>query len=155
MNIRPATKDDITTIWQLTREIAEYEKALEHFKVTEDYFLKNLFGDRPLFECYLIEDADETVGMGEIFITPHTYQGGYTLNLQDFIIREKYRGKGYGEKFMKFIARLALDRECSRINWSVIDWNEPAIKFYEKIGAIRPRNINLRLTEEVLRKIAE
>lgn len=135
MNIRLATKDDLQIVMQLTKELATYEKEGDTFHADEKFFLDNILCNNSKAECYLIEDdKDGVVGMGEIFITLSTYTSTYKLNLQDFYIRESYRGKGYGKDFMRFLASEAKKRGCTRICWTVYTWNDLARGLYNHVG---------------------
>ena len=153
MNIRPASKNDVAAIYELTRELAAYENAIDHFKATPEYFLNAFFGEHASTECYLIEDQHNIVGMGQVFITLGTYRGGYNLNLQDFVIRKEYRSQGYGKKFMQFIAKLAKDRDCTNIKWSVVAWNESAISFYRSLAKTVPADINFVMSPQHIEKL--
>lgn len=135
MKIRRATKDDVKIVFQMTKELAAYEKDSEHFKADENFFLQNVLGKNSKLECYLIEDDQAgVVGMGEIYVMPSTYDGAWKMNLQDFYIREAYRGKGYGKAFLKFLAQEALARGCIKIGWTVYSWNALARTLYDKVG---------------------
>ena len=154
MKIRLATIDDVSTVWALTRDMAEYEQALDSYTVTEEFFRNVLSNKTSPVEWYLIEENGDVIGMGQIFTKLNTYAGRYAFNLEDFIIKEKFRGKGYGKKFLEFLAKLAHDRGHARIDWAVMTSNDAAMAFYKKFGAVDLHQTNFRMTEALIKILA-
>jgi GNAT superfamily N-acetyltransferase len=148
MKIRKAKKTEVATVWKLTRELAEYENDLHVCKVTKDMIAKMFFGKKACGECYFVEDQGTIVGMGKLLTLMNTYSGIPYFFLRDFMVREKYRGKGYGQHFMGFAVKLARQRGYSGIEWNVYGWNESAIAFYKKTGARMPNSIRFRIDAE-------
>lgn len=142
MNIRRATKSDVDIVFEMTKQLAIYEKEIDNFTANKQFFLEHVLCDKPKHECYLIEnDQNNIVGMGSVCLMLGTYTASFKLNLLDFYVQEEHRGKGYGIGFFKFLAQEAKTRNCSVIFWGVYDWNELARKLYEKVG--KPHNDTL------------
>lgn len=134
--IRPATPDDCETIVSHIRELAVYEK-LEHEAVaTPDQFRRHLFGPRPVCEAIMAEWAGEPAGFALFFTNFSTFMGKPGLYLEDLYVREAFRRRGIGKALITTLARLAVDRNYGRFEWSVLDWNAPAISFYRSLGAV-------------------
>jgi len=132
--IRPATVDDVPVILAFIRELAEYER-LSHDVVADEAQLRaTLFGARPAAEVLVAEDP-ELVGFALFFTSYSTFLGKPGLYLEDLFVRPEFRGKGLGLALMKRLAQIAVERGCGRFEWSVLDWNEPAIGFYKSLGA--------------------
>jgi GNAT superfamily N-acetyltransferase len=134
-HIRPATERDCGTIISLIRELAEYERLLDQVEGTEADVRLSLFGPRPRAEVLLAERGPETVGFALFFHNYSTFQCRHGLYLEDLYVRPSFRGRGYGRMLLTELARLAVERECGRLEWAVLGWNEPAIRFYEAVGA--------------------
>jgi GNAT superfamily N-acetyltransferase len=133
--IRTATVDDMPTIVRLIRALAEYER-LAHAVVLDEAQLKlHLFGPRPFAEVLLAEDENGVVGYALFFHNFSTFAGKPTLFLEDLFVEPAHRGKGHGKALLVALAQLALARGCTRLEWSVLDWNKPAIGFYRALGA--------------------
>lgn len=137
--IRPATPPDIPVILQLVRELAEYERAPEQAVATPEDMADALFGDthgrRPLTECLLGEVDGRACGLALYFLNFSSWTGRPGLYLEDLFVRPENRGAGLGKALLRHLARIAVDRGCARMEWFVINWNTPAIRFYESIGA--------------------
>jgi GNAT superfamily N-acetyltransferase len=136
LNIRTATIDDVPLILQFIRELADYEK-LSHLVVADEPLLrKTLFGERAQVEVLIAEEGAQPAGFALFFHNFSTFLGRPGLYLEDLFIRPAFRGKGYGRAMMIHLARLAVARGCGRFEWWVLDWNEPAIRFYRSLGAV-------------------
>jgi GNAT superfamily N-acetyltransferase len=134
-SIRPAEPADVTHIHSMIVELAVFEK-LEHMVVaTEELLHEGLFGDRPACEAIVGEENGEVVAFALFFHNFSTFLTKKGLYLEDLYVRQSHRGKGYGTQLLSTLARLAVERNCGRFEWSVLDWNEPAIGFYRTMGA--------------------
>ena len=136
LSIRPATVDDVPLIAQLIRELAEYERLADAAVATEDGLREQLFGERPAAEVLVAEADGEPVGFALFFHTFSTFRGQRGLYLEDLFVRPAFRGSGLGRHLMASLARIAVQRDCGRFEWSVLDWNAPAIGFYRTLGAV-------------------
>jgi GNAT superfamily N-acetyltransferase len=135
IGIRPATPDDVPLIFHLIRELAEYEKLSHEATVTEEQLRSTLFGARPAAEV-VIASADEVpVGFAVFFANYSTFLGLPGLYLEDLFVRPEARGRGVGRALVEYLARLTVDRGWGRLEWRVLDWNEPSIAFYKRLGA--------------------
>ena len=133
--IRKANSDDVKDILRLLIELAVYEKEPDAVKVTEQELIRDGFGENPKYQCILAEIDNTIVGLA--FFTPrYSTWVGDTLHLEDLIVTEKMRGKGIGTVLYKSFLEEAKRRDVNRVEWSVLDWNKPAIDFYKKTGAI-------------------
>ena len=153
-HIVPATESDVPLILSLIRELADYEKLLREVTATEETLRESLFGARPAAEALLGYEGDTPVGYAIFFHNFSTFLGQRGLYLEDLYVRPPARGRGYGLAFLRYLAQLAIERNCGRMEWSVLDWNEPAIGFYKSLGAA-PMNewTVFRLTGEALRGV--
>jgi len=134
--IRPATANDVPQILQFICELAEYEKLSDQVTATEQLLHQNLFGPRPVAEC-LIAELDQTpVAFALYFHNFSTFIGRPGIYLEDLFVHPAARGKGIGRALLTHLAKIAVERNCGRLEWSVLDWNEPAIGFYKKLGAV-------------------
>lgn len=154
--IRPATVDDVPLIAQLIRELAEYERAPEEAVATEAQLRDVLFGSAPAARVLLAFAEDTPAGFAVYFFNFSTWLGRPGLYLEDLFVRPEMRGRGYGRALLEALARIAHERGCGRMEWAVLDWNEPAINFYKKLGA-RPMDewTVFRLTRDGIAKLAE
>ena len=134
VHIRKAIKSDARSILFLIRELAIFEKEPESVILTEDQIERDGFGDRPLFECFVSEVADQVVGMALYYPRYSTWKGP-TFHLEDLIVTEPMKGKGIGTQLYNAFLEHAYDTGVKRVEWAVLDWNLPAIKFYQKSGA--------------------
>lgn len=133
--IRQATEADVPLILQFIRGLAEYER-LAHECVADEATLKNsLFGERKVAEVVIGSDNDRPVCFALFFHNFSTFLGRPGIYLEDLFVNPDQRGKGFGKAMLAYLAKLAVERECGRLEWSVLDWNEPAIKFYKSLGA--------------------
>ncbi len=134
--IRPATKDDASLILSLIKGLAEYEKLTHEVVATEELLRETLFGDCPVAEVILGHFDGEPVGFALFFHNYSTFLGRPGIYLEDLFVKPEMRRKGFGRIMLSYVARLAKERRCGRLEWSVLDWNEPALKFYKSIGAV-------------------
>ena len=154
--IRPATLDDVPTILSLIRDLAQYERAPNEVVATEEGLREVLFGARPAAEVVLALEDKMPVGFAVFFYNFSTWLGRAGLYLEDLFVRPDARGKGYGRALLVHLARVAQERGCGRMEWAVLDWNDPAIQFYRKLGA-KPMDAwtVFRLTHDGIAKLAE
>ncbi len=155
MTIRNATPEDITTIAELIQELAAYEKLSHEVAFTEAQLKNNLFGSTPRAEVVLAEDEGRVVGFALFFHNFSTFLGKPGIYLEDLYVRPSFRRKGYGRLMLAHLAKLALERDCGRLEWSVLNWNELAINVYRALGA-KPMDewTVYRLTGDALAKLA-
>jgi GNAT superfamily N-acetyltransferase len=132
--IRTATPDDTPHICALIRALAEYEKLPALFD--ESRLRDHLFGSPRYADVLIAEDSGEVVGFALFFHNYSTFRGEPGIYLEDLFVKPEYRGKGHGRDLLAALARLALERGCGRLEWSVLNWNEPAIRFYQSLGAV-------------------
>lgn len=153
--LRPATVADIPLILDLVRGLAEYEK-LEHEAVaTAAQIEQHLFGPRPAAEVVIAEVDGQPAGFALFFVSFSTFLGQPGLYLEDLFVRPEFRGAGVGKRLMVHLARLAVERGYGRFEWSVLDWNEPAIRFYRSLGAVGMDEWTAqRVSGEALRALA-
>ncbi|GAA4390147.1 GNAT family N-acetyltransferase [Actinomadura sp. NPDC048032] len=153
--IRYATAGDVPEILRLVRELAEYERARHEVKATEDQLRDRLFGDDPKVFAHVAEHDGRVVGFAVWFLSFSTWNGTHGIYLEDLYVEPEYRGHGYGKALLTELARVADDRGYGRVEWSVLDWNEPAIGFYKALGA-RPQDewTVYRLTGDALTRAA-
>lgn len=152
--IRAATADDVPAIHAMIRELAEYEKALEEARATEEQLREALFGEWPAaFAHMAVDDATgEPVGFALWFLNFSTWRGVHGIYLEDLYVRPERRGGGHGKALLTELARICVERGYERLEWSVLDWNAPSIAFYEALGA-RPQDgwTVYRLTDGALK----
>jgi GNAT superfamily N-acetyltransferase len=153
--IRPTTAHDVPTILMLIRDLAEYERAPNAVVATEDGLRDVLFGSKPAAEVLLASEADNPIGYAVYFFNFSSWLGRPGLYLEDLFIRPEKRGKGYGRALLGRLAQIAKARGCGRMEWAVLDWNDPAIQFYRRLGA-EPMDewTVFRLTEDGIAKLA-
>ncbi|HKP05141.1 MAG TPA: GNAT family N-acetyltransferase [Chthoniobacterales bacterium] len=133
--IRTTTDADLPIILSLIRELAEYEREPDAVVATEAGLREVLFGAKPSAEVLLALEEQEPVGFAVYFHNFSTWLGRPGLYLEDLFVRPEKRGKGYGRALLERLAQVAKERGCGRMEWAVLDWNEPAIQFYRKLGA--------------------
>src|SRR5918995_1287182 len=136
IRIKPATPADAPIILQLIRELAEYERLLHEVQATEEQVREQLFGPRPAAEVVIARIDDEVAGFALYFHNFSTFLAKPGIYLEDLYVRQKFRGQGYGEALLRHLAGLALERNCGRLEWSVLDWNHRAVDFYKSRGAV-------------------
>jgi GNAT superfamily N-acetyltransferase len=154
--IRPVQREDLPALHRLVHALAVYEK-LEHLVVsTPADFERELFGPDARIECVLAEVAGEPVGFALWFHNFSTFLGRRGLYLEDLFVIPEQRGRGYGKALLRHLAQIAVERDCGRFEWSVLDWNAPSIAFYEAMGAtVLPDWRIVRMTGDTLRSFGE
>ena len=135
LSFRAATADDVPLIRQLIAELADYERLADAMVATDDGLRAQLFGPDPAAEVLIGEVDGEPAGFALFFHNFSTFLGKRGLYLEDLFVRPAFRGHGLGRHLMASLARIAVQRDCGRFEWSVLDWNELAIGFYRRIGA--------------------
>jgi GNAT superfamily N-acetyltransferase len=155
VTIRSAREDEVPLILQFVRELAEYEHLLHEVVATEDKLRKDLFGPRPYAEVVFACLDGEPLGFALFFHNYSTFLGQPGIYLEDLFVRPTVRGKGLGQALLRWLAAEALRRNCGRLEWSVLNWNEPSIQFYKRLGAKAMDEWGIyRLTGESLRNVA-
>jgi GNAT superfamily N-acetyltransferase len=156
LEIRTTTETDVPVILGLIRDLATYEREPDAVVATEEGLREVLFGAKPSAEVLLALENAEPVGFAVYFYNFSTWLGRPGLYLEDLFVRPEKRGKGYGRALLERLAQIARERGCGRMEWAVLDWNDPAIQFYRKLGA-EPMNewTVFRLTEEGISKLAD
>ena len=155
LNIRPATPDDISTILDFIRALAEYEREPQAAVATADDLLRDGFGPSPKYWCVIAEWNGQPAGFAFYFYNYSTWQGRPGLYLEDLFVYPQFRGKGIGKALLLHLAKIAVDENCGRFQWQVLDWNKPAIDFYESLGAaVMKEWLTMRVEGEALQKLA-
>jgi GNAT superfamily N-acetyltransferase len=156
MRIRFAGPGDLDVIIELIRALAEYEREPEAVRLEREALGRHLFGPRPYAEVLLAEDAGGVQGFALFFHNFSTWEGRPGIYLEDLFVRPEARGRGYGRALLARLAALAVERGCARLEWAVLDWNEPAIGFYRALGAEALEEwTTYRLTGEALARLAD
>ena len=154
--IRPATAADISVILELIRALATYERAPKEVTASEEVLKETLFGEKPAAEVLLLFENEIAAGFAVFFHNFSTWLGRPGLYLEDLFVRPEHRGKGYGRALLVELAKIARARNCGRLEWAVLDWNEPAIQFYRKLGAKSMDEWTVfRLTRDGIAQLAE
>lgn len=155
LTIRPATEEDAELILHLVRELAIYEKAEHEVLATPAHVRNTLFCANPKVFGLICLDGDTPVGFAVYFFNYSTWQGQHGLYLEDLYVSPDARGKGAGKALLSHLARIAVDKDCGRFEWSVLDWNTPSIAFYDSLGA-KPQTewIRYRMTGNALQQLA-
>jgi GNAT superfamily N-acetyltransferase len=149
IKIRKAELKDVTTILNLIKELAEYEKLLDKVTATEDKLMNTIFGKDKFVEVWLAEINDESAGQVFFFRNYSTFLAKPGFYIEDIYVRPQFRGKGVGKKLLNKVIELAKEKNYGRVEWCVLNWNEPAIEFYKNIGAVSMDDwTTFRLTEE-------
>src|SRR4051794_37510554 len=153
--IRPATSNDAATILDLIRALAIYEREPDAVSATEADILRDGFGAAPKFHCVIAEWEGLPAGFAFWFYNYSTWQGRPGLYLEDLFVKPEFRGKGIGKALLLHLAKAAVEENCGRFEWSVLDWNTPAREFYEALGAKCLKEwLIMRVEGEALRKLA-
>ena len=153
--IRPATEDDVPIILSLIRELAEYERLSHEVFATEGLLRESLFGERRGAEVLIACCKGAPAGFALFFHSFSTFLGRSGIYLEDLYVKPEFRGRGIGRALLTHLARLAKERGCGRLEWAVLDWNEPAIKLYKSIGAVPMDEWTVyRVTGEALETLA-
>jgi len=155
IEIRKATIDDASLILNFITELAIYEKAEHEVKTTVSDIQESLFGPNFNTNAIICNIDDKPIGFAVYFFNYSTWLGKHGLYLEDLYVSSESRGSGAGKAILKYLAQVAISNNCGRFEWNVLDWNEPAIQFYQSIGA-KPQNewIGYRLTGESLEDFA-
>lgn len=149
LKIRPASEEDVSLILSLIKELAEYEKLSDEVTASEDSLRQSLFGPVKYAEVIIAEYNGETAGQALYFHNFSTFVGRPGVYLEDLYVRPAFRGKGIGKALLDEVIRIAKERNCGRVEWVVLDWNSPAIEFYQKMGAEQMKQWYIfRLTED-------
>lgn len=153
--VRRATREDAGLVLAFIRELAEYERLPHEVVATEDELERTLFGERPYAEVLLAFDGGAAAGFALFFHNYSTFLGRPGIYLEDLYVRPAHRGGGIGRALLARVARTAVDRGCGRLEWWVLDWNRPAIDFYERLGATAMDEWTVyRLTGQALADVA-
>ena len=153
--IREARESDVPLILQFIRDLAEYEKLAHAVVATEKQLPATLFGSAPFAEVLIAEEDNTPVGFALFFHNYSTFLAQPGIYLEDLFVKTEYRGRGYGKALLARLAQIARDRDCGRVDWAVLDWNEPSIAFYKSLGAQSMDEWHtFRLTGEALEKLA-
>ncbi len=156
IEIKQATKNDVPVILRFIKRLAEYEKLSYQVTATEQKLEKSLFSEKPDAEVLLAYLKNEPVAIAIFFHNYSTFLAQKGLYLEDLFVLEEYRNKGIGKKLLQYLAQIAVQRNCGRFEWSVLDWNAPAINFYKSIGAkIKPEWLTTQLTGKALSDFAK
>ena len=153
--IAAATDADVPLILRLIRALAEYEKLSHEVVATEDGLRRALFGARPVAEAVIARFGGEPVGFALFFHNFSTFLGAPGIYLEDLFVEERRRGRGFGKALLSHVAAIAVERGCGRFEWAVLDWNEPALRFYRSLGAeAKSEWVIHRVTGAALAKLA-
>jgi GNAT superfamily N-acetyltransferase len=156
LNIRPALKSDVPLILQFIRELAEYEREPQAAVATAADLLRDGWGPEPKFHCLIAEWNGAPAGFGFYFYNYSTWQGRPGLYVEDVFVRPDFRRRGIGKAIFIHLAQIAVRENCGRFQWQVLDWNKPAIDFYESLGAkVMSEWLTMRIEGEALKKLAE
>ncbi|HYR40685.1 MAG TPA: GNAT family N-acetyltransferase [Methylomirabilota bacterium] len=155
LSIRRGTRRDVPTIVALIRGLAEYERLVHEVEITPAQARRHGFGRRPYFETLICRRGRRPVGFALYFFTYSTFLGRPSLYLEDLFVLPDERGRGAGRALLRALGKVAMARGCGRMEWTVLDWNAPAIRFYRRIGArLHKEWIHTRLTGAPLRRLA-
>lgn len=155
-NIRPATIDDVPLILQFIKDLAEYEKLSDMVVATEELLLETLFGERTVAEVVIGYEGKQPAAFALFFHNYSTFLGRPGIYLEDLFVKPEFRRNGYGKRMLSHLAAIAVERNCGRLEWSVLDWNQPAIDFYTSLGAMPMSEwTTFRLTGNALSELAD
>lgn len=156
LTIRPATREDVPQLLELIRGLASYEKKRHKAVVTENDLLRDGFGPHPKFRALLAEWEGKPAGYASFFYFYSTFAGRSALFLEDLFVPDELRGKGIGKTLLIAVCKLAIEEGCFALRWEVLDWNRPAIEFYEKLGAtfLNERKV-VTFDAEALKRVVE
>ena len=153
--VRAATKADVPVILAFIKKLADYERLSHEVVATEKILNETLFGRRRTAELAIGFYKKEPVGFVLFFHNYSTFLGQPGIYIEDLYVEEAFRRRGFGRALLTYVAQLAQERRCGRLEWSVLDWNEPAINFYQKLGAVPMKEwTTFRLTGDSLKKLA-
>lgn len=155
VRIAPAREEDVPAILRLIRALADYEKLTNQVVATEADLRNAIFGERPIVEVVMAFAGDQPIGFALFFHNFSTFVGRPGLYLEDLFVVPEWRGRGVGRGLLAHLARIAVERNCGRMEWAVLEWNEPAIGFYKRLGADVMDDWRLcRLTGDALASVA-
>ncbi|MGI9323462.1 MAG: GNAT family N-acetyltransferase, partial [Pseudomonadales bacterium] len=151
-SIRPALPEDAGLILHFIRELAIYEKAEDEVQATEESIRQTIFAADSRVDALICEAEGQAIGFAVYFFNYSTWLGKHGLFLEDLYVSQAHRGKGAGKALLRHLAQIAVEQDCGRFEWNVLDWNEPSIRFYEALGA-KPQKewVGYRLTGDALR----
>jgi GNAT superfamily N-acetyltransferase len=157
MPIRAARESDLDTIIELIQALADYEHEPDAVELDRETFRRHLFGPRPYAEVLIAETgAGDSAGFALFFHNFSTWKGKPGIWLEDLFVRTELRGHGYGRELLTGLAHLAVQRDCGRLEWSVLDWNEPSIGFYKSLGAVAMDEwTTYRLSDDALSQLGQ
>ena len=156
IQIRPAVADDVPQILAFIRALAEYEREPDAVVATEADLLRDGFGPNPYFWCLIAEQDSQPAGFALCFYSYSTWLGRPGVYLEDLFVLPAFRGKGIGKALLQKVAAIAIEKECPRLSWEVLDWNTPAIDFYRANGAeFLDSWRNVRVSGEALNRLAQ
>ncbi|MGD0210660.1 MAG: GNAT family N-acetyltransferase [Desulfomonilia bacterium] len=154
--IRKASQEDVSLILSFVRELAEYERLLHEVVASEESLRESLFGERKVAEVIFGDKDGDPVAFAVFFHNYSTFLGQQGIYIEDLFVKPHMRDLGIGRAMFAHIARIALERGCGRLDWWVLDWNEPAIKFYKSLGSVPMSAWTVqRLTGQALEKLAD
>lgn len=155
LTLRPAQRADLDLIYSFIRELAEYEKLLDKVVATPDDICRALFVPHPRVFCDIAEFDHKPAGFALWFYNYSTFRGRHGIYLEDLFVRPALRGKGIGKALLVNLAKRAVAENCARLDWAVLDWNEPSIAFYKALGAFAVDDWkSFRITDEALARLA-
>jgi GNAT superfamily N-acetyltransferase len=156
LTIRPAAAADVPQILAFIRALAEYERAPGEVTATEQGLLRDGFGPRPFYHCFLAEQDGEPAGFALLFFNYSTWKGRPGIYLEDLFVEPHFRGLGIGKALLQRVAVFAVENGCERLQWEVLDWNTPAIDFYRAMGAeFLDEWRNVRVSGPALARLAQ
>ncbi|MCJ8503440.1 GNAT family N-acetyltransferase [Kocuria flava] len=151
--IREARPQDVPAVLAMVRELAEYEREPDAVRMSEEQLAEALFGAHPAVFAHVVDDGERLLGFALWFRTFSTWEGVHGIHLEDLYVRPEARGAGHGKELLRSLARHAVDRGWARVEWSVLNWNEPSIGFYRSLGALPQDEWSVfRLTGDALRE---
>ena len=155
ITLRPASRADVPIVLQFIRDLAHYERLEHEVSASEAELAEALFGDRRYAEVLLACSGGTAVGFALFFHNFSTFKGRPGIYLEDLYVRPEARGRGVGKRLLARLARIAVERRCTRLEWAVLDWNEPSIGFYHSLGAVAMDEwTTFRLTGAALEQLA-
>lgn len=156
MTIRQAVIEDIPHIWQLIKDLAEYERSLDQVVASEADLANSFFSDNPKVFCHVATENDQVVAVAIWFLNYSTWLGKHGMYLEDLFVSPAHRSRGHGMALLKKLAQICLEREYERFQWWVLDWNLSAIEFYKSIGSVAMDEWTVfRLSGEGLKKLGQ
>jgi len=154
MEIREATEADVPLILQFIKDLAEYERLAHKVVATEESLRRTLFGNPRFAEVVFAREGGVDAGFALFFHNYSTFHGAPGIYLEDLFVRPEFRGRGIGKQLLTYLARLARERGCTRLEWAVLNWNTPSIEFYKHLGAVPLSDwIVFRLTGDELQEL--